>query len=77
MMDKTYLTIKQVAEITGYSKGTLYNFVNRKEIPYHKNPKSRSIRFMKGEILGWMESRFRRVAPVDEKVLNLMGSIQR
>jgi excisionase family DNA binding protein len=75
-MDKVYLTIKQVAEITGYSKGTLYNFVNRKEIPYHKNPTSRSIRFMKGEILDWMNKKFTKVETIDSRVDKIVKSIK-
>src|SRR5690606_25846053 len=43
-----------VSEITGLSKPTLYGYVQRNEIPYHK--KGNRLYFFKSEIVDWIKT---------------------
>jgi excisionase family DNA binding protein len=49
-----YLTIKEVAELTKYTVGTLRKFVLKRRIAFHKW--GRCLRFKRSEIEVWMKS---------------------
>jgi excisionase family DNA binding protein len=49
-----YLTIKEVAELTKYTVGTLRKFVLKRRIAFHKW--GRVLRFRRSEIELWMKS---------------------
>jgi excisionase family DNA binding protein len=49
-----YLTIKEVAELTKYTVGTLRKFVLKRRIAFHKW--GRALRFRRDEIELWMQS---------------------
>jgi excisionase family DNA binding protein len=49
-----YLTIKEVAELTKYTVGTLRKFVLKRRIAFHKW--GRALRFKRSEIELWMKS---------------------
>jgi excisionase family DNA binding protein len=49
-----YLTIKEVAELTKYTVGTLRKFVLKRRIAFHKW--GRALRFRRDEIELWMKS---------------------
>lgn len=54
--EKEILTIQEVIDLTGLSKGTIYVLKYKKEIPFFKfGP--RLLRFRRSEILSWMEKR--------------------
>jgi excisionase family DNA binding protein len=46
--------IDDVVSLTGYSKGTLYIMVHKKQIPFHKVAGRRRLYFNKSEIISWM-----------------------
>lgn len=48
------LTVEEVAEMLGYSAGTVYNKVSRKEIPVVRM--GRTIRFRLSAIRDWLEA---------------------
>lgn len=50
-MEKRFLNIKETAEYLGLSKGTLYVWVCRRKISYHKF--GGAVRFDLREIEGW------------------------
>jgi excisionase family DNA binding protein len=54
-----YLTIKEVAELTKYTVGTLRKFVLKRRIAFHKW--GRALRFKRREIEVWMKSGAREV----------------
>ena len=55
-MEKEILTLNEVIELTGLSRGTIYVLNYKKEIPCFKfGPKL--LRFRRSEILPWMEKR--------------------
>jgi len=55
-MEKNILTVKEVCELTGLARQTIYGLIYKREIPHFKfGP--RLLRFRKDEILSWMESR--------------------
>jgi excisionase family DNA binding protein len=49
-----YLTIREVAELTKYTVGTLRKFVLKRRIAFHKW--GRALRFRRDEIELWMQS---------------------
>lgn len=51
--NKILWTIDDLSAFTGLAKQTIYNKINRKEIPYRKC--GRRLRFMPDEILNWIE----------------------
>lgn len=54
--EKEILTIDEVVELTGLTKGTIYILNYKNEIPCFKfGP--RLLRFKRSEILKWMENR--------------------
>jgi excisionase family DNA binding protein len=55
-----YLTIKEVAELTKYTVGTLRKFVLKRRIAFHKW--GRALRFKRSEIEVWMKSGAREAA---------------
>jgi excisionase family DNA binding protein len=48
------LNIKEVAELTGLSIGTLYHFVSQRRIPFVRLS-SRCVRFRKVDIEEWLD----------------------
>ena len=50
---KRVLTIKDVAELTGYTRDYIYKLVWLKKIPHHK-PNKKRLYFERGEIENWM-----------------------
>lgn len=50
---ESYITLKEVSEITGYATSTLYGFIRGREIPYYK-PRQKLL-FLKSEIERWMK----------------------
>lgn len=48
------LTVAEVARYVGLAQGTIYNKVNRGEIPYVKL--GRAVRFRRSEIDAWIEN---------------------
>ena len=56
---KVVLDIKDVAEITGYSKGYVYQLVSQQKIPFHKRGGAgtkAAVRFYESEINDWMKN---------------------
>jgi len=52
--EPTFLTIDEVAELIKLSKHTIYGYVHRNSIPYHK--RERRLYFQKSEITDWLKS---------------------
>ena len=52
---ETLLKVSEVAEIAQVSTATIYRYVAKKEIPYHKL--IRMLRFRPSEIAAWLETR--------------------
>ena len=52
-MNKKYICIKGVMELTGLARGTIYQYTSRNLIPYKKF--GRLIRFEEPTIMEWME----------------------
>ena len=50
--DQRVLNIKQVAELTGLSKSTIYKFTHTKKIPHYKQAKH--LYFDRQEIEDWL-----------------------
>lgn len=51
---ETPIQLDEVVPITGLSKPTLYGYVQRNEIPYHK--KGNRLYFFKSEIIDWIKT---------------------
>lgn len=62
------MTLAEAAAYLRLSKSTLYQ---RKDIPRHRIPKSREVRFLKEELLAWLRSGHVAPAPTDSDVLTL------
>jgi excisionase family DNA binding protein len=52
-------TIDDVASFLDLSKGTIYNKVSRREIPFRKPKSGRRLYFLPDEILNWVEEGLR------------------
>ncbi len=51
------LTIDEVCVLTNYKKNTIYQYVNRGTIPYHKPVHGgRKLIFIREEIMKWLQS---------------------
>lgn len=53
------VTVGRVAEITGYSKGYIYQLVSSGKIPFHKRGEAgtkAAVRFYESEITDWMKN---------------------
>lgn len=53
------IMVARVAEITGYSKGYVYQLVSQQKIPFHKRGGTgtkAAVRFFESEITDWMKS---------------------
>jgi excisionase family DNA binding protein len=57
MEHKELLTIEEVAELTGFSVGTLYHWVSQGRIPVVRLS-ARCIRFRRSDIDEWLEQHF-------------------
>lgn len=53
-MEKPYLTVNEVCELTGYAKNSIYAYVTRGQIPYFKLRGEKLLRFEREKILSWM-----------------------
>lgn len=62
---KRYLNIIQAADLTGFTVGTLYQYVSEKKVPYIK--KGRAVRFDKNKLIKWMDAGSVEMLPVPEK----------
>lgn len=51
--ESRYLNVRQAACFTGFTEGTLYQFVYEKRVPHIK--KGRAVRFDKDELIKWMD----------------------
>jgi predicted DNA-binding transcriptional regulator AlpA len=51
---ETPIPLDEVVPITGLTKPTLYGYVQRNEIPYHK--KGNRLYFFKSEIIDWIKT---------------------
>lgn len=51
---ETPIQLDEVVPITGLTKPTLYGYVQRNEIPYHK--KGNRLYFFKSEIIDWIKT---------------------
>jgi predicted DNA-binding transcriptional regulator AlpA len=70
------ITIKEVAIITSLSVATLYGYVQRNEIPYHK--KKKRLYFFKPEVINWIKTgRNKTLKELDEDVNNFLSSKRR
>ncbi|MCD8101815.1 MAG: helix-turn-helix domain-containing protein [Alistipes sp.] len=50
------MTIDEVAELTGYSKATLYKFTHERRIPFYKPAHGgRRLYFVRAEVIDWMQ----------------------
>lgn len=56
MMNDKLLTAEQVAEMLGFTVGTIYNLVSQGRIPYIKLSK-RALRFRADEIDKWIKEK--------------------
>ena len=56
---KKIWAIEDIALFLGLSKGTIYNKVSRREIPFRKPKSGRRLYFMPDEILNWVEDGMR------------------
>lgn len=62
-MIKTILTLKEVSELTGLSKSTLYKITHQNKIPFYK-PNGKNIYFKRDEVEEFLTSK--RVSSIDE-----------
>ncbi len=54
---KELLTIQEVAELTGFSVGTLYHWVSQQRIPVVRIS-ARCVRFRRSDIDSWLQQQF-------------------
>ena len=52
-MEKRYLSPRELSEYTGIARGTIYNWICSRDIPFIK--KSRLVKFDKEEIDRWLK----------------------
>lgn len=55
LFNKLIWGIDEVCSFTSYAKGTIYNLVNRGEIPFHKRRGGRRLVFIPSEIIDWFK----------------------
>jgi len=53
------ISIEEAAQFIGLSKATIYTKSSHREIPFHKIPGSKKLRFSKSELLAWQKSKQR------------------
>lgn len=66
---KEFLTVKEAAELTRFSKGTIYNMVQERKIPFIK-PEGKLL-FVYDDLVEWLTSKAK--APVSEERQYLGG----
>lgn len=54
--DEKIISLKDVMQLTGLARQTIYGRVSRGTIPYYKAEDGKRLRFKKSEILEWMQS---------------------
>lgn len=54
--EEVFISIKEVCNLTGLAKQTIYGRVSKGTIPYYKAPDGKRLRFKKFEILEWLDS---------------------
>ena len=67
-----FLNMKACAELTGYKEGYLRQLVFRNEIPYHKTPRRRPVRFKRSEIMEWLSGK--KYTPISERAEDYVNS---
>ena len=51
------MRVNEVAELTGYSKATIYKLIHRKQIPFHKPAHGgRKVTFSRKAIEAWLQA---------------------
>jgi len=55
IIERQYLTIKEVSVLTGLAVGTLYNMVSKRQIPHRKL--GRLVKFERYELDKWLKNR--------------------
>jgi len=53
IIERQYLTIKEVSLLTGLAVGTLYNMVSKRQIPHRKL--GRLVKFERDELDKWLK----------------------
>lgn len=53
MAEKVLLTVKEAAEITGFSEGTLYHWISQQRIPFVRLS-ARCVRFRPSDLALWI-----------------------
>ena len=66
---KEFLTVREAAELTRFSKGTIYNMVNERKIPFIK-PEGKLL-FVYNDLVEWLTSKAK--APISDERINLGG----
>lgn len=52
-IEDQYLTIKELCDLIGYKKTSIYGLVQKRKIPFHKRGK---LFFLKSEIMEWLKN---------------------
>jgi len=58
MAEERFLTMKEVANLMGLDRSTIYNWKRKGLLPYYKIGK-RAVRFKLAEVLQWLETQKR------------------
>jgi excisionase family DNA binding protein len=59
-LNREWFTPEQVAVYLGLSIHTVYQYVSKRNIPFHKIPNSTKLLFKKSEIDEWIEGKIRK-----------------
>ena len=54
--DDEFISIREVMQLTGKARQTIYGRVSKGTIPYYKDENGGKLRFRKSEIMAWMKS---------------------
>ena len=54
--DNKFISIREVMQLTGKARQTIYGRVSKGTIPYYKDENGGKLRFKKSEIVEWMQS---------------------
>lgn len=53
-----HLSVDEVAELTGYTKASIYKFIHHRQIPFHKPAHGgRKITFARKDVTEWLQAR--------------------
>ncbi|MBU2921491.1 helix-turn-helix domain-containing protein [Winogradskyella psychrotolerans] len=74
--NNTPLNINDVANLTGYTKPTIYSYCQKNEIPYHK--KNGRLFFFKPEIIDWIkQGKQKTILDIEEEADSCLKSLKR